>query len=229
MSQSYFAMERFIWVIFIICIAFVTPSYGQTKKWRDSKKIEVVTGYKRPFPVYGSISVKQAPFDGNSLTILGGSVGILPENWLMVGGDLEVFVPKTHKENRFMDSETNIVGGTAGLRIEAILWSTEKFHLIIPYTIGYVFAGYYTSYNAGSERETWFYGDRSIKHEPGIGVETNISPNFRISLNYSYRFNGKLDLPNTPVYAFNGHNIGLHFKLGNFHALYPYSRGRYVN
>lgn len=122
------------------------------------------------------------------------------------------------------DEPVNLVGGHAGLLLEASPIENRIVHISIPFIIGGGGAEYRSkeTYPDVEDFDEFDYSHRQMSTspywiiEPGANVEVNVTGFMRLYAGYSYRWMMGLKLENTESNAFNGSNFNFGIRFGKF-------------
>ena len=128
------------------------------------------------------------------------------------------------KYDDIFDEPVYLVGGHAGLFLEASPIDNKVVHISIPFVIGgggaeYLSAETYPEIDDDGEMD---YCQRQMSTspywvvEPGANIEVNVTGFMRLYAGYSYRWMMGLNLANTESNAFNGSNFNFGIRFGKF-------------
>lgn len=163
--------------------------------------------------------VKVSQFDGETVLVPGLQAAWIINRSVALGIAGYGLVPTVVRDDINPNTRVRPLSGYGGLLVEPIILSNNLVHLTIPMVFGAGWFGYVEDWSSNNND---FFSDDLIEEqiiwviEPGIGLEFNVAPFFRLHAGYSYRATQNLELENTSGAAFRGSNYALTLKFGRF-------------
>src|SRR5690554_2671418 len=163
---------------------------------------------------FGGPVIKGTSIKGETSFFLGGCGGWLINRTFLVGGGLYSLMNDVEAPVKGADGETLYYEfGYGGLLLEYINNSHNLTHFTFSTLLG---VGDVTYYDGNGHKDPKYGSDTVFVVEPGVNLELNVSPSFRIDLGASYRYVDGVKIQGTSARDLSGATVNLILKFGGF-------------
>ena len=190
-------MIRYIFVLTLFLITHFT-SFSQ-----NDNEIKTLSSSKNfSSGGYGGFSVGYTRVDDNNAIIFGGKGAWIINHYMGIGGALYGYNHLNfHNDFELVSGKG---GGYMGLLLEPVILAKNIVNLSFPFIIG---GGTYIRYINDN-----FVHNEYFIFVPGIELQFNVTPHYRMALGFDYRLTSNADVTTAP----RGFSIHLVFKFGKF-------------
>ena len=191
----------------------------ENQKSAKRKDIRTLSGSMNHSGGFGALSFRSTSFRGETMVLAGLRGGWIINRTLALGLEAHGIIPTAKYSDIDAIGDAVALGGYGGMFLELIFFSNQIVHVTLPVSGGAGWMGYSYDFdgnnpsrpesNTADEDVFWYV-------EPGVGLEVNLSRNFRLALGASKRLTQDLTLVNTKERAFDKMSYFITIKVGGF-------------
>lgn len=199
------------YLLCLLVVAAVFPVCSQEKTLLDIENIE--------HGGYGAFVTKVTTINGEGAILMGGRGGWIINHTFAIGGGGYGLVNNIHSRNIGPWGEHFVSLGYGGLDLEAIVNSDDIVHFSVHALIGAGSVGFRNDWTDGWDDNSNNYDhhtDGFFVAEPGVNVDLNVTPWFRMSAGASYRYIGGVASDASTNTDLSGPSGMLTFRFGKF-------------
>lgn len=186
------------WVVLMLGVLFITNQNAQAQKeTKPNQEIQTIFGPETSFGGYGGISLGVTRINNQEAISAGIRAAWILNHSLAVGFAGKGFVSELENELLPQNNYSYLGGGYGGVLIEPIVLGNRPINLSVPILFGAGGIGF----ESGDYNEYYdqFYSqlndyDLFFIVEPGVELQLNLTPFFRVAFGAQYRFTTETEL-----------------------------------
>ena len=192
----------------------------EQQKTHRRKDIRTLSGSMNHSGGFGALSFRSTSFRGEAMVLVGLRGGWIINRTLGFGLEAHGVIPTAKYSDIDPMGDVVAFGGYGGMFLELIFFSNQIVHVTFPVSGGagwLEYSRHFDGNNFQMQGDSDFVDEDVFWYvEPGVGLEVNLSRNFRLAFGASKRFAQDLDLAGTNEGAFDKISYFITIKVGGF-------------